>query len=191
MSVGYGIPERSRYLCLDTNILIHHLPIIREFYDTLIPSNGQEGNTKLLIPDIVIHVMDHPIRLVHFDVQISIGDLAKAATQWLLRSIRSTNSTLSSGTTDHGLQDGGDTYTNIDKNSNGRRNTKDRQRERNERIYCQKRDETINSNLTKGDDKILDCCLFFQRKGEVILWTEDKNLTLLVFVLVYSFFLRE
>ncbi|RXK35396.1 hypothetical protein M231_07340 [Tremella mesenterica] len=123
--------------------------------------------------------MDHPIRLVHFDVQISIGDLAKAATQWLLRSIRSTNSTLSSGTTDHGLHDGFDTYTNIDKNSNGRRNTKDRQRERNERIYCQKRDETINSNLTKGDDKILDCCLFFQRKGEVILWTEDKNLTLL------------
>ncbi|ORX36731.1 PIN domain-domain-containing protein [Kockovaella imperatae] len=46
-------------------------------------------------------------------------------------------------------------------------------------IRCQKWSERLDTELRKGDDKILDCCLFFAREAKVSLWTNDQNLSLL------------
>lgn len=53
-------------------------------------------------------------------------------------------------------------------------------------IRCQRWAERSASieqrDLRKADDRVLDCCLYFIEKGAegVVLWTEDRNLSLLV-----------
>lgn len=48
----------------------------------------------------------------------------------------------------------------------------------NERVSEQP--DTSSLQLHKPDDQILDCCLFFQQRTEVVLWTSDRNLSVLV-----------
>lgn len=50
-------------------------------------------------------------------------------------------------------------------------------------LRCQRWSERLDRAISKPDDRVLDCCLFFRsREGvrSVTLWTADRNLALLV-----------
>lgn len=76
-----------RYLAIDTNVLISHLPLVQALHELLLRSRSTD--LVLLIPSVVINELDRlaaSVRLAgsRIDDETTIGDQARAATSWLL-----------------------------------------------------------------------------------------------------------
>ncbi|KAJ9114304.1 hypothetical protein QFC22_005756 [Naganishia vaughanmartiniae] len=195
------------YLALDTNIFVSHLNIVRSLYDALSKQTQSRESAllevKLLVPNTVVHELDrqknrwnesssspfvtgaphttsHPIERQRRSLALSrhansaqhsasvldqrtstqsLAVAARAAIEWLLQ-VRQVQ----------------------------RREQQAGQKVAARVMIFQKKGEVFDRGIiVKADDRILDCCEYYQNqcaktdnasKNKVVLWTDDKNLSL-------------
>ena len=200
--------EEIKYICLDTNILVHHLPLVAQLHTFLCSRDGKghsnsggrgRGGWCLLVPTVVINGLSlsfpekekrradlgveldklssstAPALQGHFDAPLTIGDLTQAATQWLGRTTLITPTTPPSRPGETNAAPVTSDPLGAEAHSDGARPAS--------RLRLQAWDERLHptTTLTKGDDRVLDCCLYYRQHytTRVVLWTQDKNLSIL------------
>ncbi|KAL7421689.1 hypothetical protein Q5752_003458 [Cryptotrichosporon argae] len=163
---AHADPDRSRpatrYLALDTNVLVAYLGVVRAVHGVLSTTPGAAG--ALLVPSIVVHELDGLAASTTPNKDgRTVGDAARAATAWLLRVHRqqrlaaSASASRAGAGTGMGAGAGADATTTPPRAGRGR--------------LCGAK-----------NDQVLDCCLYFRARTEgatVALWTDDRNLSLL------------
>lgn len=139
---------------------------------------AQQLNQAILVPSVVIngqHVPGHvrqankiseldgltasqnPLTVLP---SITVGDVARSATTWLLQVNKSRRETGRGVVRCQKWIEKDDTSVSLP------------------RMYIEMTNDV--SQLTKADDRILDCCLYFmQQSADVRLWTNDRNLSVL------------
>ncbi|KAJ9096416.1 hypothetical protein QFC21_005238 [Naganishia friedmannii] len=191
------------YLALDTNIFISHLNIVRSLHDTLLKQDQAPELTlpeiRLLVPNTVIRELDRQKNRWH---EPSSSSFAKSAPPPTGREQRSLALSRHSNNAQHpaSIPDQRTSTQSLAVAARAatewllqvrqvqRREQQQGQRDTARVMIFQKKDEVFEHGvIAKADDRILDCCEYYQTKSvhadkatktKVVLWTDDKNLSL-------------
>lgn len=155
-----------RYLVIDTNVLIDHLTTVKRIHDAVL---DLRLDLRLLIPCVVIN---GELALEHLRCEADNPELDRLK-----------NAPPSTTGDQRSAQDGTD-IRNAARQATAWLLSMHRQGKElpgTAAVRIQRWADSLDRSLRKADDRILDCCLYFQdRCGGITLWTQDRNLALLV-----------